>query len=41
MTKNICFPESFHENICKTGANMRGNLTKITVAVFAKMNYVG
>jgi hypothetical protein len=31
---SICFPESFSENILKTGANARGRMKKL--AVFAQ-----
>jgi hypothetical protein len=31
--ENICFPESFRENMCKKGANARGSLKKLAVFV--------
>jgi hypothetical protein len=27
--ENICFPESFRENMCKPGANARGSLKNV------------
>ncbi len=31
LCENICFPESFLENVCKTGANARGALNCFAV----------
>jgi predicted glycosyltransferase len=36
--ENICFPESFRENMFKKGANAQGSLKKLAV-FFKKFSY--
>jgi len=38
FSENICFPESFRENMFKKGANAQGSLKKLAV-FFKKFSY--